>query len=62
MNNSIKLVATDMDGTFLHSDNTYDVSRFKNILKKMKAATFLTIMMNSHLSLKTVLLSRIIQI
>ena len=38
MSNSIKLVATDMDGTFLHSDNTYDVPRFKKILSKMNAA------------------------
>lgn len=35
MNRSIKLVATDMDGTFLHNDNTYDVERFKRILSKM---------------------------
>ena len=35
MNKEIKLVATDMDGTFLHNDNTYDVERFKNILSKM---------------------------
>ena len=38
MSKAIKLVATDMDGTFLHDDNTYDESRFKKIFKRMKEA------------------------
>lgn len=32
----IKLIAFDMDGTFLHSDNSYDRSRFKDIYEKLK--------------------------
>ena len=35
--NSIKMVAVDMDGTFLRSDNTYDRSRFESILKRMRS-------------------------
>ena len=35
MNNQIKLVATDMDGTFLHDDMSFDVARFKKILSRM---------------------------
>lgn len=35
MNNAIKLVAVDVDGTFVRSDNTYDVPRFKKILSRM---------------------------
>ena len=35
MNQNLKLVATDMDGTFLHSDNTYDEERFKRILSHL---------------------------
>ncbi|MGX7776555.1 HAD hydrolase family protein [Streptococcus pluranimalium] len=31
----IKLIATDMDGTFLHDDKTYDVERFEAILKRL---------------------------
>lgn len=34
----IRMVAVDMDGTFLRSDNTYDENRFKDILKRMNAA------------------------
>lgn len=34
----IRLVAVDMDGTFLRSDNTYDEPRFKGILARMRAA------------------------
>lgn len=33
----IKLVAVDMDGTFLRTDYTYDVPRFKAILSRMNA-------------------------
>ncbi|MBX9075331.1 HAD family hydrolase [Streptococcus anginosus] len=32
----IKLVAFDMDGTFLHSDNTYDVKRFEKIYRALQ--------------------------
>lgn len=35
---SIRMVAVDMDGTFLRSDNTYDETRFKGILARMRAA------------------------
>lgn len=34
----IRMVAVDMDGTFLRSDNTYDEERFKGILRRMEAA------------------------
>lgn len=34
----IKLVAADMDGTFARSDYTYDMTRFKAALSRMKAA------------------------
>lgn len=34
----IKLVAVDMDGTFLKSDMTYDSERFRKIYEKMKLA------------------------
>ena len=33
----IKLVAVDMDGTFMRTDYTYDVPRFKVVLARMKA-------------------------
>lgn len=36
MNHEIKMVAVDMDGTFVHSDYTYDVQRFKRILLRMR--------------------------
>lgn len=32
----IKLIAVDMDATFLRDDKTYDVIKFKNVLKKVK--------------------------
>lgn len=38
MTDQIKMVAVDIDGTFVHSDYTYDVPRFKRILEKMKDA------------------------
>lgn len=36
MNNNIKLVAVDVDGTFVRSDYTYDIPRFQRILSQMK--------------------------
>lgn len=36
--NQIKLVAVDIDGTFVRSDYTYDVLRFNRILSRMKEA------------------------
>ena len=36
MNHEIKMVAVDMDGTFVRSDYTYDVQRFRRILSRMK--------------------------
>ena len=38
MKNNIKLVAVDIDGTFVRSDYTYDTLRFKRILSSMKNA------------------------
>lgn len=38
MKRDIKLVAVDIDGTFVHSDYTYDVLRFRRILSRMKKA------------------------
>ena len=38
MSNKIKMVAVDIDGTFVHSDYTYDIPRFKRILSRMKNA------------------------
>lgn len=38
MKNDIKLVAVDIDGTFVRSDYTYDVLRFQRILVRMKEA------------------------
>lgn len=38
MNYDIKMVAVDVDGTFVHSDYTYDVPRFQRILSRMKEA------------------------
>lgn len=38
MRNSIKLVAVDIDGTFVRSDYTYDSLRFQRILARMKEA------------------------
>lgn len=36
MKKNIKLVAVDIDGTFVRSDYTYDIPRFKRILSIMK--------------------------
>ena len=36
MSKDIKLVAVDVDGTFVRSDYTYDVPRFKRILSRMR--------------------------
>lgn len=38
MNHQIKMVAVDVDGTFVRSDYTYDVPRFQRILARMNAA------------------------
>lgn len=38
MKHRIKLVAADIDGTFVHSDYTYDIPRFKRVLCRMKQA------------------------
>ena len=38
MDHNIKLVAVDIDGTFVRSDYTYDIPRFKKILSRMKHA------------------------
>ena len=38
MENTIKLVAVDIDGTFVRSDYTYDIPRFRRILSRMKDA------------------------
>lgn len=38
MNNIIKLVAVDVDGTFVHDDYYFDEERFKRILAKMNEA------------------------
>lgn len=38
MENEIKLVAVDIDGTFVRSDYTYDVLRFQSLLFRMKEA------------------------
>lgn len=38
MEHNIKLVATDIDGTFVRPDYTYDVARFQRILSRMKHA------------------------
>lgn len=34
---SIKMIATDLDGTFYHRDLTYDKARFNHLYNKMKA-------------------------
>ena len=36
MKPEIKMVAVDVDGTFVRSDYTYDIPRFKRILSQMK--------------------------
>ena len=38
MKHKIKLVAVDIDGTFVRSDYTYDVPRFQRIFSRMKDA------------------------
>ncbi len=38
MKQDIKLVAVDIDGTFVRSDYTYDIPRFRRILSRMKRA------------------------
>lgn len=38
MNHEIKMVAVDIDGTFVHSDYTYDAGRFRRILSRMREA------------------------
>ena len=38
MNYDIKMVAVDIDGTFVHSDYTYDILRFQRILSRMNDA------------------------
>lgn len=38
MKNRIKMVAVNIDGTFVHSDYTYDIPRFRRILSRMKDA------------------------
>lgn len=38
MKEDIKLVAVDIDGTFVRSDYTYDIPRFRYILSRMKEA------------------------
>jgi len=38
MKDKIKLVAVDIDGTFVRSDYTYDIPRFRRILSRMKEA------------------------
>ena len=38
MDHDIKMVAVDIDGTFVRSDYTYDVPRFQRILERMKKA------------------------
>lgn len=38
MKHDIKLVAVDIDGTFVHSDYSYDYPRFRRILARMQEA------------------------
>lgn len=38
MDNKIKMVAVDVDGTFVRSDYTYDIPRFRCVLNRMKNA------------------------
>ena len=39
MKHDIKLVAVDIDGTFVHSDYSYDYPRFRRILARMPEET-----------------------
>ena len=57
MSDKIKMVAVDIDGTFVRSDYTYDIPRFQRILSHMKSIgwiCFRDIMMNYRLWQKTV--------
>lgn len=38
MAEEIRLVAVDIDGTFVHADYTYDIPRFRRILSRMEQA------------------------
>ena len=38
MSPDIKMVAVDIDGTFVRSDYTYDIPRFQRILSRMNRA------------------------
>ncbi len=38
MNHDIKLVAVDIDGTFVRPDYTYDIPRFRRILSRMQSS------------------------
>lgn len=38
MSQDIKMVAVDIDGTFVHADYTYDKPRFRRILSRMNEA------------------------
>ena len=38
MRPAVKMVAVDIDGTFVRSDYTYDVPRFRRLLARMQAA------------------------
>lgn len=51
---SPKLVAVDMDGTFVHNDNSYDRCRFEKILKRMndKGAKFVVASGNQYYELR----------
>lgn len=51
----IKLFATDMDGTFLRGDMTYDVNRFEKLYQKMQATGryFVAASSNQYEQIKT---------
>ena len=38
VNCDIKMVAVDVDGTFVHSEYTYDIPRYQRILSRMNDA------------------------
>lgn len=52
---TLKLIAVDMDETFLRENKTYDTDRFKNLLKELinKDILFLVASGNSYHQLKT---------
>ena len=52
----IKLVAVDVDGTFIRSDYTFDVERFEKIFARMKAAgcNFVVASGNQYYQLKEI--------